>query len=123
MQNTPVRYGLIDLNGLMELCGFANIVQMLDEYKQWVDDAINNNGNTREPCWTESIAVGNREFAKDTKAKLGLKAHGRKVTESDDKYVLKEQNVPYNAHFGTEKGLLRPENMYYWDENVINSTG
>ncbi len=113
MQNTPVRYGLIDLNGLMELCGFANKVQMLDEYNQLVDDAINNIVNTRESCWTESPAVGNREFVKDTKAILGLKAHGRKVIESDDKFILKEQYVPYNAHFGTEKGLLRPENMYY----------
>jgi hypothetical protein len=45
------------------------------------------------------------------------------VVESNDKFVLKEQYAPYNAHFGTEKDLLRPENMYYWDENVINSIG
>ncbi len=45
------------------------------------------------------------------------------MVESNDKFVLKEQYAPYNAHFGTEKDLLRPENMYYWDENVMNSTG
>ncbi len=43
---------------------------MQDEYNQLVDDAINNIGNTRESCWTESLAVGNREFVKDTKAKF-----------------------------------------------------
>jgi hypothetical protein len=57
-QNTPIRYGLIDLNGLMGLCGLINKDQMRNEYKQWVDNVINNNGYTRESSWTESIAVG-----------------------------------------------------------------
>lgn len=39
--------------------------------------------------------------------------------ESNDKFVLKE---PY-AHLDTKKNLLRSENMYYWDENVINPIG
>lgn len=107
----------------MESCGMINKDQMRNEYKQWVEDAINNNVYAREPSWTESIAVGNRQFVEDTKVKLGLKAHGRKVIESKDKFVLKEPYVPYNIHYDTEKEHLRPENIYYWDENIMNSIG
>ena len=119
--NPPDRYGLIDLNGLVGLCGLINKDQIRNEYKQWVNDAINNNGYVREPSWTESIAVGNRQFIENTKAKLGLKAHRREVVESSDKFILKEQYAPYNTRFDTEKDLLGAENMYYWDENIINS--
>ena len=55
--------------------------------------------------------------------KLGLKAHARKVVESNDMYELKEPIVPYNAHLHTESDLLRPKNMYYWKENIIYTTG
>ena len=86
-------------------------------------DLRNIDGYTRESCWTESIAVGNRQFVEDTKDKLGIKVQGRKVVERNDKFVLKEPCAPYNVHLDTEKDLLRSENMYYWDENVINLIG
>ncbi|MBZ0192315.1 MAG: hypothetical protein K8F34_11575, partial [Candidatus Kuenenia stuttgartiensis] len=86
------------------------------EYKQWVEAAINDNGLRRESCWTASIAVGSRRFVEDTKDKLCLKAHGRKVEEGSDKFVLKEPIVPYNAHLSAKKDLLRHDNMYCWVE-------
>ncbi len=96
---------------------------MRNEYKQWVEDSINIDDDTRESCWTESIAVGNRQFVEETKIRLGLKVQGRKVVESNDKFVLKEPHAPYNTLLDTEKGPLRATNMYYWDSNTINSIG
>ena len=123
IQNLPDRYALIDTKGLVELCGLVNKEQLRFEYIQWVIDAINDNGSSRESCWTESIAVGSRQFVEDTKVKLGLKAQGRKVVESNDKFELKEPIVPYNARLSPKKGLIMPVNMYYWEENIINITG
>jgi REP element-mobilizing transposase RayT len=77
---------------------------------------------SREPCWTESIAVGSSQFVEDTKVKLGLKARGRKVVENNDVFELKEPIAPYNAHLHTENDLLIHENMYYWEGSIINST-
>ncbi len=57
----------------------------------------------------------------DMKFNLGLNALGRNVVESNDKFELKEPNAPYNAHLITKNDLLRPENMYCWEENIINS--
>ncbi len=103
IQDPRNRYSLIDLIGLVELCGLINKDQLRSEYKQWIENSINIDGFTRESCWAESIAVGNRQFVDETKVKLGLKAHGRKVVESNDKFVLKEPHAPYNAHLGFEQ--------------------
>ena len=40
--------------------------------------------------WTESIAVGDKEFVMETKAKLGAKAIGRRELENNEGYELKE---------------------------------
>ena len=58
--------------------------------------------------------VGSRRFVVDIKVKLGFNAKRRKVVESNGKFVLKEAMVPYNIHLQSKKGILRPENMYYW---------
>ncbi len=116
IQGPQDRYTLIDMKGLMRLCGLPNKEQLRIEYKELIENYINDNGS-RESLWTESIAVGNRQFVEDTKVKLGLKAQGRNVVESNDKFELKEPIAPYNAHLQTENNLLRPANMYYWDGN------
>jgi len=63
--------------------------------------------------FTEIIAVGSKRFVVATKEKLGIKAKGRNVLGQDDTHELREPPAPYKGHFGTEKGLLRPENTYY----------
>ena len=40
--------------------------------------------NQRESKWTESIAVGDKEFVMETKAKLGAKAIDRREIENDE---------------------------------------
>ncbi len=121
IQNPPDRYSLIDTKGLMGLCGLINKEQLRSEYRQWVEDSINDSGSSREPCWTESIAVGSSQFVEDTKVTLGLKARGRKVVENNDVFELKEPIAPYNAHLHTENDLLSLESMYYWEGSIINS--
>ena len=44
--------------------------------------------------WTESIAVGDKEFVMETKAKLGAKAIGRRELENNEGYELKEAQSP-----------------------------
>ena len=65
--------------------------------------------------------MGNRQFVEDAKVKLSLKAQGRKAVESNDQLVLKEPYATYNACLDTKNALPKSENMYYWDENIINS--
>ncbi len=70
---------------------------------------------SRDPKWTENIAVGNKTFLKQTKEKLGEKAEGRNIVTHDDSYSLKEAHFSYNTVFDTKKDLLRAENTYFWN--------
>ena len=64
--------------------------------------------------WTESIAVGDKEFEMEAKAKLGAKAIGRRELENNEGYELKESQNPYNRVFDPEKCSLRLKNDHIW---------
>ena len=63
--------------------------------------------------WTQSIAVGDKEFVMETKAKLGAKAIGRKGMKDLEGYELKESQSPYNRVFDPEKCSLRLKNNHF----------
>ncbi len=47
-------------------------------HRKWVEEVLKNGSNQRDGKWTQSIAVGDKEFVMATKAKLGAKAIGRR---------------------------------------------
>jgi len=116
IQNPSQRYGVIDLPGLQQLCGFSDPLQFAAHHRQWVHDALKNCKNQRESCWTESLAVGSSSFIDETRASLGIKAMGRRIEEQlEDRFVLREESAPYSADFDSQKRHLSSENSYYWD--------
>ena len=60
------------------------------------------------------MAVGDKEFVMETKAKLGAKAIGRKAVKNIEGYELKEPQSPYTPVFTPEKCSLRLQNDYFW---------
>jgi putative transposase len=75
---------------------------------------LKNGSNKREAKWSESIAVGDKEFVSEVKAKLGARAIGRKILEVDDNenYELCESQTPYNPLFAPKKSSLRPAAIF-----------
>ena len=69
----------------------------------------------RESKWTESIAVGDESFVKETKDNLGAKAIGRKTVGRDKEFQLREPLEPYNSLFLPKMGFLKPENGCFWN--------
>jgi len=116
IQNPPLRYVLINRDKLIACCGLGSDAQLRKSHREWVEKAISNNGSTRQPQWSESIAVGSDGFVRDVLEKLQVRAKGRKVREGDDLYELREPRSAYNAHFTPENGPLRVENGFYWSE-------
>jgi len=49
---------------------------------------LKNGSNQRDAKWTQSIAVGDKEFVMQTKAKLGAKAMGRRASKNNESYEL-----------------------------------
>jgi putative transposase len=119
IQNPPQRYGVIDMLGLQNLCGFTAPEQFAEQHRQWVHDAISNGKNQRESCWTESIAVGSANFIEETKARLGINGMGRRIEVLQvDQCVLREESAPYNADFDPQKRGLSLENSYLLDISI-----
>jgi hypothetical protein len=54
----------------------------------------------REPIWSESLAVGRREFVERVQGELGLTAQYREVVADGQAHVLREPPAVYSAHVG-----------------------
>ena len=78
---------------------------------------MKNGSNQRDAKWTQSIAVGDKEFVMETKAKRGAKAIGRKGMKVIEGYELKESQSPYNRVFDPEKCRLRLKNYHFWQDS------
>ena len=79
-------------------------------HAEWVEAVWRAGAQRRQPEWTESLAVGRREFVERIEDELGERARYRQVEAiSDEVHVLREVNPPYGSYFGPETELLRPE--------------
>ena len=114
IQNPKQRYSLINRQKLTALLGIKDNDQLSEYHRNWVEAVLKNGSNQRDAKWTESIAVGDKEFVMETKAKLGAKAIGRRELENNEGYELKESQNPYNRVFDPEKCNLRLKNDHIW---------
>jgi hypothetical protein len=116
IQNPRQRYSIIDYEGLIDLFNAQTMDELRKTYKCWVEEALEKKSYCkREPRWTESIAIGNEVFVRETKEKLGIKAIGREVIGGDGSYELREPEIPYDSNFGFKNVGLRQENTFYWE--------
>ena len=58
------RYRLLDLECVLELLGQPDFRSFRAEYQDRIQSAIAENGLKRQKCWTESIAVGSKDYLK-----------------------------------------------------------
>lgn len=110
------RYSIIDYESLLELFGCGSVDDFRRMHRSWVEESIEKQSyRERQPCWTESIAVGSEPFVRDTKARLGIKGRGRGVVDMNGCYELRETVSPYSAVLMPENADLRQENTFKWD--------
>lgn len=122
IQHPPARYGVIDFEGLRNLCGLPGVAQFSEQHRQWVQEAVENGRTQRESCWTDCIAVGSNKFVEETKTKLGTMGMGRRIESLEaDRCVLREESTPYNAVIVPKIERLSLENGYFWDYNSMYS--
>jgi hypothetical protein len=87
-----------------------------------VEEVLEGDGYIRDAKWLESIAVGSKFSVGKVEAKLGIRPIGRRIVGTDAGYELKEYLSPYSRNFDCKKGVLRPENSYFWhvyDDNSV----
>jgi len=106
---------LINRQKLAALLSIKDSDQLSEYHHHWVEAVLKKGSTRRDPKWTESIAVGDKEFVAETKAKLGAKAFGRRALQNDDGFELREPQFPFKRVFDDKKSVLRRDNVYYWD--------
>ena len=117
-QNPRQRYRLIDQCRLAALLGFAAIDDLRESHRIWVQEGLKSDGNIRESKWTESVAVGSRDYVEEMKDCLKIK--GRKIVESNGACELRESPLStYHNDCADDIDVLRDENTYLWESHPL----
>ena len=119
IQSPPLRYRLIDQDKLVELCGMNSAEEMQAKHLEWIEQVIYENKGVRQSAWSEALAVGSNNFAKQVKQDMGVMASGRKVVNLEDEHMLREPETAYTAHLRGKKEGLSLENTVIFDERLL----
>jgi len=114
IQRPKTRYAIINYRRLTELLGIESLDSLKKVHRQWIEETLKKDRLIRDEKWSKSIAVGNKEYVKNIKDKLGVKVIHRQIHESSSGFELREDQVSYTADFDTENVRLRQKNTYYW---------
>ena len=99
IQQPPERCRIVDHEALLELCGLQSIAALRSAHSDWIAAELKRQASQhRDPRWTESIAVGQREFVENIQRRLGCRAAGRKSIELERGYQLKEVAAAYDTN-------------------------
>jgi len=120
IQNPRQRYVLINNSRLMELLNVGLIDELKDTHKRWVDETLRIDKHVRESKWSQSVAVGSKEFVEMTKNKLGSRVKGRSIIRSDEDYCIREQQTSYITDFANENAVPSDDNTYLWNFGDIS---
>jgi putative transposase len=118
IQEPPGRYAIIDLRGLMALCGFAEVADFQLAHRQWIEESLPHEKAVRDERWSRAIAVGSLAFVDNVRSDLGIKAMHREVAQRDGTYILREQSEAYGEDFASESDSLTLNNTISWEENI-----
>ena len=105
IQRPPKRYRIVDVPTLTALLGMEQH-ELRRAHSAWVSAALAARRVTREALWSESVAVGSREFVGRVKQELHLDDKHHPVQERGSLFRLRESTPRYRAQIGAEMGAL-----------------
>lgn len=106
IQRPKQRYRIVDLETLMQLMGCRNLGSLQSRLAQTAELALKVGGKTREPIWSESLAVGPRDFVTGFQSALGWRGRSRDIIEHGESCVLADARGLYVvAGYGKYGGL------------------
>jgi putative transposase len=102
------RNQLVDWRSLLSLLSMTDLQRLREARANWVDKQCRSGTLERDPKWTESVAVGGKEFVEGIVKKLGGKAIGVNIQGDRETYTLRENGAAYLRVFEAENEDLRP---------------
>ena len=93
IQRPSPRYRIVDRVALADALGLDHVSQLAVVHAAWAEAALRAGSQHRQPEWTESLAVGRREFVERIEDELGGRARYRQVEAINPKvHVLRERS-------------------------------
>ena len=122
IQHPPERYRIIDLDSLVSLMGFTELLDFQSAHRKWIQASLDTNDTSRQAHWTESIATGSKSFVKNVKKQLGFKAKGKSITGDRQQHQLRENVAEFgNSNLLTVDNLAERNNegnnTFFWDSS------
>ncbi|RQW88569.1 MAG: hypothetical protein EHM79_05455 [Geobacter sp.] len=111
------RNTLLALDALAEVAEISNPEALSRAHREWIEEALSNEGRQRDEIWTKSVAVGSEQFVLKVQDCLGVRGKSREVTANGDAFVLQESPEIYEANLNPENPAIAPNNSILW-ENV-----
>jgi putative transposase len=98
------RYRLLDLERLCWRLGTTSLEEVRANLEAMIQERIDRGELKREPCWTESLAVGSSDFVKQMQPLILSRRETEVVEEESGLWVLKEAEAPYGSEWGSKSG-------------------
>jgi putative transposase len=114
IQAERVRYRIVDRGALANALGLGSTEDLAATHAGWIGAALATRMASREPRWSESVAVGRLEFVERVAAELGTRALYWRVQEAGDGYVLRESPQAYCAFSVGEIEPLSSKSTCSW---------
>lgn len=115
LQNPPARYRILDRSALMDLLNVRDPDELQRMHRGWIEQALRDEPSRRDGRWSESLAVGSRDFVARVQGELGIRTLHRDIRHDDDMCLLREASPAYGAYSGAEKAPLRAQNTMLLD--------
>jgi putative transposase len=104
------RYRIIDMSALAELLDLSGAEAVRCEHGHWVEEALRGKNARRDRRWSDSLAVGSRDFVMRFQAELGIRARHRDIAREGSAYHLREDAGSYMSSLQVEMAVLSGEN-------------
>ena len=103
IMGTRRRYRVLDLDRLCWRFGTDSIEELRGNLEATLHEAIVRNQMKREPCWTDSLAVGSRRFLEQVQPLILSRRETEIVEDPElDLWVLKDTEVPYGCKLNSK---------------------
>jgi putative transposase len=89
------RYRLLDLERLCRRLGIDRLEGVRDHLASTLEEAIAGDRLRRDPCWTETLAVGKPSFLQQIQPMILSRRETEIVEHTPGLWVLKESQIPY----------------------------
>ncbi len=104
----------------MDLLDIPSMDMLQRSHRGWVEESLRVERSARDSKWSESIAVGSKGFVATVKKQLGLRAKGRKITESAGRVPTPGDTVSLQRHFRGRKWPFKLSKLYFWEVYPVN---